>query len=698
MKLNRIAAFSLFFCGVLIAANAQFDARFESPGASEQFRLGVQAYHSGRYSESILLFEKALAFAPRQNLVSYWLGRAYEKIGLEATTLRAWSPLLTDPASPPFLRSKVEALRANQGVREQGTDESSYVEAARFSGVVGKTIYFSRPSALIPQRDGSVYVVAQGTNELVRIDPNGVITNKDRGRLQGYDRPWGLASLPDGTLFITEFNGDRISRLGNAKLLSFGSKGRGPGELLGPQYAVCDEEGYLYVTDYGNARVLKFDSDGSFVLAFGEKTDDFPGFVSPGGIAEKDGVVFVADSYRKTIYRFDPSGNYLGSLGEAIFHFPEGLSFWQEGRALLVADTDRIMSVDLDSERASVIYQSPDRKARLVGAASDFNGNLLACDFDASTVLILTEAPEMAKGYDVEIERVYADSFPKVELDVRIRDRFGMPVVGLQAPNFRISERVITKTQSDERGMAVTHTTESQKPVKDMELVSVALPSSPLRAEFLLERSPSMDEKRADARDALASLYSLLSNKGSTTFGLVSAGKVPAVEGPLGSSLSSITQSALASTGTAVPGRFDLGLRLAISELLPSGPRDAIVYVGTGLVDDASFQGTTLSELSAYLKNNGIRLYAVLVGEGQPSPSLRFLVDESGGSIYAADRARGLGDLASDLATAASGRYRLRFVSGADSGFGESYLSVAVEAYLYKKSGRDELGFFAPLR
>jgi hypothetical protein len=118
--------------------------------------------------------------------------------------------------------------------------------------------------------------------------------------------------------------------------------------------------------------------------------------------------------------------------------------------------------------------------------------------------------------------------------------------------------------------------------------------------------------------------------------------------------------------------------------------------MGTGRVDPSSFGAATLSELAAFLKNNGIRLYGVIFGEDRVDDSLRFLVEETGGLLYPAARPQGLAELPETLATAASGRYRLRFTSKADSGFGESYLGLSVEAYLYKKSGRDEAGYFGP--
>ena len=671
---------------------AQFNTVFDSPGAAEQLRLGVQAYHRGRYAESILLLEKSLAYSPGEGLVQYWLGRAYAKSGFTETALRAWQGLLDSSSPPPFLRAKAEYLRASRSIEPAGRDYR-YIEAARFAGVDGKNKYFLRPSAVLPRPDGSALVVAQGSNELIRIDSAGVILDRRRGKLQGFDRPFGIAALPDGTLFLSEFNGDRLARIapdGSVKLI--GSKGRGPGSLIGPQFLATDGDGSVYVTEFGNARVSKFDSDGTFLLSFGEKVPEtrFPGFASPTGILEREGVVYVADSFRRAIYRFDRSGNYLGALAEGELLAPEGLALWEGGYSLLVSDGSRVASVDLESEELREVYRPADKKARILGAAPDYNGNILVCDFDASALSVITESYLLAAGYDVEIERVVSDEFPLVRVELSVRDRRGAPVVGLGGGNFHLTERVRRTTQMDEAGKALVKTEDSIEPVAELEFRGAGQLSEGGRATILLERSAEAYRRADSLRSALSELYGLLGDKDGPE--LVTAGANPAFQSA--GDLAAATRIAL--SPASGKGRFDAGLRLAATRLLPARARDAVVYLGTGEIDEASFSGTTLSELAALLAANGIRFYAVVLG--QASAPIRYLAERSGGTVYSASRPRGLGDLAADLRSAPSGRYSLSFTSKADPVFGRAYLSVAAEAYLYKKSGKDELGYYAPLR
>jgi hypothetical protein len=145
-------------------------------------------------------------------------------------------------------------------------------------------------------------------------------------------------------------------------------------------------------------------------------------------------------------------------------------------------------------------------------------------------------------------------------------------------------------------------------------------------------------------------------------------------------------------------GRFDLGVRQAVDSLLPGESRDAIVFFTSGILDETSFARTSLSEIGALLQNNGIRFFAVVFGDGVPDAALKYLVNRTGGTIFSASRPGGLNDLARILANTPSGTYRFSYISAEDSDFGNRQMSVSVEGYLFQKSGRDELGYYAPLR
>lgn len=675
---------------------AQFPYGLSDPSAQENFRLGVQAYHRGRTAESILLFERVLSFNPRDPLSLFWLGRAYFKNGLESTALDRWEAAAKEGGRSLLVESFMEFVSSRRSV-EPGIGRGGYVSAGEVPGRQGTDTRFLRPSWIHPLRDGGILLVSHGTGEILRIDVNGVVRGRFRGDLGGFDRPFSLAVAPDGGFWVSEFQGDRISRCdANGTVLSRISGGKGRERLSGPQYLAADSGGFLFAVDYGNGRVVKYSPSGEFLLDFGRPSPVFPGFRSPTGIAVQDGRVYVADSFRKAVYVFDDSGNYLDSFAEGSLLGPEGLAFARKDE-LLIADRRRVLAADLTTFEIREIYRSPRPAARIVSASMDANGNILAADFDASTVDVLSDPAVVYGGYFLEIERIRADAFPLVEADIYVRDRFGNPVVGLDQGNFYASEHIASEKSVKEGETEARVRTETLAPVRDLTLAGRQSDTPGVSIALLVERSPEIDAYRSEVRQAVESVIAGLGDPAEAY--LVTAGKTPALQGTAGGTIGgpALARQVL-SAGVDPQWRFDSALRLSVSTLTARPSRSAVVYVTTGSVNESRFDGSTLSELATYLRNNGIRFYAVIVGDSQASDAVRFLAATAGGGVYRVWEPEGMGRIARDLESAPSGRYRIRFTSAADPGFGRSYLRVAVEVYLFRKSGRDESGYFAPLR
>jgi len=693
--MKQTSAFVIFILACA-TAQAQFPYALAGPSAQENFRLGVQAYHRGRIAESILLFERVLAADARDPLALFWLGRAYFKNGLESTALDRWETAARNGGRSLLVESFEEFVSSRRSV-EPGIGKGGYVSAGEVAGRQGSNVRFLRPSWVQPLPDGGFYLVSHGTGEVLRVDANGVIRARFRGGLGGFDRPFSLAPAPDGGFWVSEFQGNRISRCDpDGNVLSRIAGGKGRERLAGPQHLASDPGGFLFTIDYGNGRVVKYSPSGEFLLEFGRANPAFPGLRSPTGIAVREGRVYVADSVQKAIHAFDDSGNYLDTFAETALLGPEGLSFTGNGE-LLIADRRRVLAVDMGSFEPREIYRSPRPDARIVSAALDANGNVLAADFDASLVEILSDPAVVYGGYFLEIERIRSDAFPIVEAEVYVRDRFGNPVVGLDQGNFYASEIIVSERTVKEGETEARVRTEAVTPVQELTLVGRESDTPGLAAVLLVERSPGMDSFRSELRQAVESTAAGLGGLSETY--LVTAGRVPALQGTASGAAAGPALARQALSSAADPGwRFDTALRLSVSTLTAGLRRNAVVYITTGTVNESAFEGATLSELGAYLRNNGIRFYAVVVGDAPASEAVRYLADTADGGVYRVWDPAGLALIGADLRSAASGRYRLRFTSAADPGFGRTYLRATVEAYLYRKSGRDESGYFAPLR
>jgi len=682
----------VIFCTSVVMVEAQFTYRIQSPLAAESFRTGIEAYGRGRYAESLAQFERALASEGSDPLCLYWLGKSYYRLGLTGAAFDRWNEAMAVGGGSPMVSSRLElagAMADPAGL----APPTRYVRVSELTGKKDTIELFARPSWIEPLANGQVILVSHGTNTLLVLDANARIIKTINGGTTGLDRPFACAVLDDGTMFVTEFQSNRIVRLSpEGTILGYSGDPSGPGRLAGPQYIASDSDGFVYVSDVGYSRIVKYSRDGTRVLAFGTPVPGFGGLRLPTGVAVLEDRIFVADAALKAIFVFDTFGNYLSQIETSGLLKPEGLKASADGN-LLLADGSRVLLIDPETGSQMELYRSERKKARIVSAAFDANGELLVADFDASEIAYLSDPASRFSGLSLEIGRIYSDGFPRIQVDVRVKDRYGRPVTGLGFSNFYISESIVLKERRVEGDIPVDYLASSIRPASGMAFEGALDESSSIDIAFLLEGSPELVSRRLEARNAVSSIYASLGNNASAR--LVTAGRI--AQPPSAGTLSAISDTIL----KAEPSdswRFDSGLRLAAGSLFDRSGRRAIVYVGTGSINERFLDGASLAELSTILEANDISLYAVILGPGVPSEALAYLVEKSSGAAYRADRPEGLSVIVDSILAAQTGRYRLSYDSTADDGFGRAYVPFSIEVYLRDRSGKDESGFFAPLR
>lgn len=685
--------FGLLFFLVSLFLYGQDDTQIRSgpvtggtgPGAliaAEEFRLGVHAFNRFAYNEAILAFERALSFRPEEPLILDWLGRAYYRSGFEEIALTQWRAALElygrASSAGMLLASRIETVANRRFLFPVANDGIRYVEAGRYPGRNGDIILYRHPTSLLPNNDGSVWVVAYGSNEIVRIDVNGIIRDRRRGHfINGFERPFDIARGLDGRLYVSEFRGGRISILdprGNW-IGYIGSRGLGDGELIGPQHLTIDEYGYLYVVDYGNARISKFDPDGVFINSFGRRTFGFPGLLSPTGIAAGNGRIFVADNAARAIFMFDPNGSFLGRLAVEGLRNPESLRFLPNGY-LLAADANRVLLIEPESAIARELGLAGNERVRLTAADMDANGNILAVRFAEGEVAVLTRFDDLASGLFVNIRNVFAERFPNVIVQFTVEDRMRRPILGLDTNNFRILE--------------------GGRDVSNLVFLGAGHNFVGADISILVERSERtagmLDDLTVAARDITRAMQGM---ENANIVSVVSAGTLPRRE----QHNLSLENAMRGTSGIFSPRwRFDLGLRLAATDLLPAAPKRSVVYVGSGDLGELAFEQYSLSEMASYLANNGIIFNAIIIGSGPVSAAIQYLANETGGRAEHLFRPQGIGELIKSVGDAPSPLYSFSFTSRLPTDFGRAWLPLEVEVYLMERSGRDVTGYFAPLQ
>ena len=634
-------------------------------------------YYKGAFNEAIVQFEKALAYLPDDNLILDWLGKAYYKAGLEGSALSYWNNASENGYGGLLLENKIEIVRERRVTGDSTDKLMRFSEAGAFPGEFQGNLIFSGPVSVQPNYDGTMWVAAYNTNELVLLNQNGKVINRIEGPLNGFDRPSDILRLHDGKLLVSENAGDRLALLDEKGHFEryIASKGRAKGQLVGPLYLAQDYLERIYVTDYGNRRVDVFDKDGEAIFFFGGPGGDFAGLKGPTGIAIADEQVFVADDQRQCIYEFDRAGNFIRELVEpGTFKKPESIKY--KNGSLIVCDSNRVVSVDSESGALFEYVRTGNAPARVTAASPDVNGNLIVTDFTANEVYVMSKVQELVGGLFVQIEQIDASKFPNVTVELRVENRHRQPVVGLQEENFYL--------------------TENMRPVSKLKMLGAASNNTDADITIIIDRSVNTALHGAEIESSVKEVAA--SMKGRGILRIVSAGAIPAVE-YVGKpdALGDFSLAAL-KTKTTSSAACDLAIRLAANDLINAAKKRGIVLITAGSGNSLSFEKYNLAELSCYMNNNSIAFSVIQLDQGALGDELSYVADSTSGDIYYVFRPQGLGDLVKDMIELPQGIYQLSYTSAMSTNFGTNYLPLEAEVYLLNRSGRDETGYFAPLQ
>lgn len=121
---------------------------------------------------------------------------------------------------------------------------------------------FQRPSGMA-WRDGILYVADAVNNRVHLFKDSGEVVGilgagADGKSAPGLDLPYDLAFAPDGSLYIIEYGGGRLTRVSpDGKLLGrYGSTGTGAGQFATPWGLCIDAKSRVFVADTKNRRIV----------------------------------------------------------------------------------------------------------------------------------------------------------------------------------------------------------------------------------------------------------------------------------------------------------------------------------------------------------------------------------------------------------------------------------------------------------
>jgi len=223
---------------------------------------------------------------------------------------------------------------------------------------------FQRPHGLFVDRDGNVWVtddvgsrdidtVSEGKgHQVFKFSPEGeLLMTLGQPGIAGdgpdtFNMPSAVLVAPNGDIFVGDGHGPgsnaRIVKFNSRGdyLMTWGSFGDGPHQFHTPHALAMDSAGRLFVGDRGNSRVLIFDQSGNFL-------DEWKQFGRPSGMfIDANDLLYVADSSSSNSARINPG-------------FDEGI---------------RVGHVD--DGRIIVFIEDPDGNGSQEGVVADSDGNI----------------------------------------------------------------------------------------------------------------------------------------------------------------------------------------------------------------------------------------------------------------------------------------------------------------------------------
>ncbi len=197
---------------------------------------------------------------------------------------------------------------------------------------------FNDPAALaVDASTGNVYVADTFNNRILYFTSTGTFigcwgfTGSGDG---AFNNPLGITiDSSAGFVYVADTNNDRVSKFtrtgaidGFGIVKGWGSTGSGDGEFNRPSGIAVDSSGNVYVSDFGNARVQKFTSQGGFLLKWGSSGSGDGQFNGPLGVAV-GGSVYVVDKNNNRIQKFgDPAITTTTTTAPPIPEYPLGLA------------------------------------------------------------------------------------------------------------------------------------------------------------------------------------------------------------------------------------------------------------------------------------------------------------------------------------------------------------------------------------
>lgn len=197
-------------------------------------------------------------------------------------------------------------------------------EYAATWGIIPETqgvTFFNTPVHMAKDGSGNLYVADMGNNRIVKLDSSGTVLLKfgtPGSAYEQFNHPRGVSVDPWGSVFVADSYNHRTQKF-NFFHVFLHSMGAFPYPAY-PNDVLASGNGFFYVTDSGNNRVVKYRDYGTWaapVTSYGNPRNADGQFAGPFGVTvDSNGNTFVSDSFNHRIQKFNANGELVTKWGK----------------------------------------------------------------------------------------------------------------------------------------------------------------------------------------------------------------------------------------------------------------------------------------------------------------------------------------------------------------------------------------------
>lgn len=208
------------------------------------------------------------------------------------------------------------------------------------------------PKGISVDPAGNIYVADTGRNLLMRFNSSGDSTGDVGGYGWGdyqFDRPFEVCATNGIEIYVADYNNNRILRfdrtLANVATLSTHDSNDDSKRFGYPSGVAVSRLGDLFICDDEDIRIVKVNTFSTIERTFGGYGEGPGSLTMPRQVAVgPHDDIFVSDKGRIAVY--DNFGSYLTSIGVGVLHDPTGIGV--SDNKIGVCDSDTLYFFNLD--------------------------------------------------------------------------------------------------------------------------------------------------------------------------------------------------------------------------------------------------------------------------------------------------------------------------------------------------------------